>query len=338
MEKKRKMGVVKKLAAVFLVALFFVMTGCVRYEIKMTVDKDGMVDVVFTYAVWQTDSTSSSTSSLAQQKLKYLEAGYEVEDYMETDDGRTYVGFVAKLSGVTLEQEIENTKSNDLDFGTASLSVDEEGVYFLALNFDSETSQAESNGASTDLLDEYGGYMRFVLEIPGKVVESNATKVKGRTLTWDIMSMSSEFVYAKFTLTGGGSGFPMWMIGVIIGGILIIGGVVVGIMIMTNKKKAAAYSYPSSSSSSSSSNYDRDDDIDSYSPNRTKGLPIMGAMPGSDPLVTEETQAYAAELAAKKAAEEQPEVYTAPTATEPIWNRPASDADDLEDLDDDFMN
>ena len=302
MEKQRKQSVLKKIAALMILSVLFVFTGCVRYEVKLSIDKDGRATIVLTYAALKTES--SSTSSLAESKLKYLNAGFEVEDYIETTDGNTYVGFTAKKEGSTLDKAIADMSSKNLDFGSITLSKDDEGVYFLAMNFDSETSQAQSSGASSSTLEKYGGYMRFVLEVPGKIVESNATSKSGKTLTWDLMT-ADEFMYAKFTLEGGGGfSIPMWAIGVLCGGIIIIGGVFFAIMIISNKKKAEAYSYTSSQPSYTPDPEPDPEPVKPFTTSQSTGLPQMGdsnnAGSGAD------------------------DGSSAPTATRPIWERPAS--------------
>lgn len=314
MEKLRKQSVLKKIAALMILSILFVFTGCIRYEVKLSIDKDGKTTIVLTYAALKTDSTSSS--SLASSKLKYLNAGFEVEDYIETSDGNTYIGFIARKEGSTLDKAIADMSSKDLDFGTVSLSKDEEGVYFLAMNYDSETQQAESGGATSSALEKYDGYMRFVLEVPGKVVESNATKVSGKTLTWDLLT-ADEFVYAKFTLEGGGGfGIPMWVIGVLIGGIIIIGGVVVAIMIISNKKKAEAFSYSPSRPAYTPDPEPDPEPVKPFTTSQSTGLPQMG--------------------------DSYNDGSSAPTASGPIWARPSSSDDPagtMDDLDDDsFLN
>ena len=324
MEKKRKQGLAKKIAVMMLLSILFVFTGCVRYEVKLKIDEDGKTEVQMIYATLQTDSNSASSSSIAETKAKYLDAGYEVEDYIETEDGNTYIGIYVRKSGATLDQAIENMSSGDLEFGTLSLTKDEDGVYFLAMNYDSETEQAQSSGASSSVLEKYGGYMRFVIEIPGKVIESNATNVSGKTLTWDILS-ADEFMYAKFTLEGGG-GFkiPMWVFGVLFGAIVIIGGVFFAFVIMSNKKKAESYVY-TSPTPSSNANIDTDP-VDAFVRNQNSGLPQMGNSYNSDSIVKDD-------------ADDTP---VAPSPDGPIWARPASSdelPDSVEDLDDDsFLN
>lgn len=312
MGKTRKQGIAKRIAIMMMLSLLFVLAGCVRYEVKLTIDKDGKTSVSLLYATMQTGSGQSTSAQLAETKQKYLEAGFEVEDYIETEDENTYVGIYVKKNGQTLDEAIERMSGENLNFGKASLTKDEDGVYFLAMNYDSETSQAQSSGASENALDSYGGYMRFVLEVPGKVIESNATKVSGKTLTWNLLS-SQEFIYAKFTLEGGG-GFhiPMWVFAVLLGGIIIIGGIVFAFIIMSNKKKADSYVY--SSSSSRSTSYSDPDPVDTFTRNQNSGLPQMGI-----PKENTDTD----------------DVTVAPSPDGPIWARPAS-TDGSSDLPDDL--
>ena len=84
--------------------------------------------------------------------------------------------------------------------------------------------------------------MTFVLELPNSAEEENATEADGKILTWELLDMDEE-IHAEFKVKK--QGFPMWVIGVIIGGVIIVAGIVVMIIILSKRKKSPKAPVPS---------------------------------------------------------------------------------------------
>ncbi len=228
-------------------AIIFCLTGCLRYETTASVHKDGTVDFSVIYAVADLseeygDEYAPDTEG-NEEKMEALEdLGWEVEDYEEKFSGTNYVGIKATLEGVDLEDLQDELTNPDLkaagfDFSTFTLEEDD-GVYYLEWDVSGNVSSAESQSIDMDSLEQYGGCMKFVLELPGKVIESNGEESSGgKEVEWNFFEMD-EAIYAEFDLSVSNS-FPMWIIFVIIGAVIVIAAIVVIVIVMKKKKGAA---------------------------------------------------------------------------------------------------
>ncbi len=82
-------------------AIIFCLTGCLRYEAKASVKKDGTCDFSFTYAIdtSMAGENAGSGTEKAQKAFDESESDWEVEEY--SDGG--FKGFVATLKDIALE-------------------------------------------------------------------------------------------------------------------------------------------------------------------------------------------------------------------------------------------
>ena len=247
--EKRKMQTFKKSLAVMLVlAIIMCFTGCIRYSITASVHKDGTVDFTFIYATMDTSDMMGSDASddeddedsepdYAETMEKFEDADWDCEDYTgEKGDDYNYIGFKATKEGIDLDDIADELAELGDGFDKFSLEEDD-GIYTLEWEIDGITSEAEGMSVTSDGLKTYGGYMKFVLELPGKAKENNATDVSkdGKTLEWDFFEMD-EAIYCEFDLKATSS-FPGWLIGVIIGAAVIVIGIIVAVIIISSKKK-----------------------------------------------------------------------------------------------------
>lgn len=203
MERKRT-RILKTLSAVILVVgILMCLTGCLRYESRAKVNADGTVDFGFLYAI--ADISGSDSGSMDSAREPFERAGWEVEDYSEKGNNTTYNGFRANVRGVPIEELGDKLEQ----VGLQGLSIKEDnGVYTLQWDVSDMTSNATSQGVTGNYLTEYGGYMKFVLELPGKVIECNGIESDGgKRIEWDLLEMKST-VYAQFSLKGAGVIFP----------------------------------------------------------------------------------------------------------------------------------
>jgi hypothetical protein len=247
MEKRTVKTFKKSLAVMLVFAIIMCFTGCIRYSMTASVHKDGTVDFTFIYATMDTsemmgtdssdDEDDESEPDYAETMKKFEDADWDCEDYEgEKGDETDYLGFKATKEGIDLEDLADELA--ELGEGFDKFTIEEEkGVYTLEWDIEGLTSEAEGMNVTSDALKTYGGYMKFVLELPGKAKDNNATDVSkdGKTLEWDFFEMD-EAIYCEFDLKATG-GFPGWLIGVIIGAAVIVVGVVVAIIIMNSKKK-----------------------------------------------------------------------------------------------------
>ena len=197
MEQKKTRTIRKLSVFVLVFAIIFALTGCLRYEARARVNADGTVDFSFVYAMSSELGSDMGSGTKDAQKM-FADAGWDLEEYKEDK----YTGFRAIKKHIAMEdlqKELEKTNS----FEGFSLREHDDGEYILEWNVDSITSDASSQGVSSDYLKQYGGFMRFVLEVPGKVIETNGkTSDNGKTIEWDFFELK-ESVYARFTVGGG---------------------------------------------------------------------------------------------------------------------------------------
>ncbi|MBR2749882.1 MAG: hypothetical protein IKD90_01965 [Clostridiales bacterium] len=241
--KVNKKPLLKKLLAVMLIsAIVFALSGCIRYNATMKVGSDGSIDIDILYAVYDTSSLSDSdddsslSSGIKEDQVEALEeAGWKVKEYSKD----SYKGYELIKKGIKAAELEEDVKSADVGFDKFSFT-EKKGVYTLDWDVSNNTSEASSSGVDLSKLAEYGGYMKVVLELPNKPENSNATDTSdgGKTLEWDMFKMD-EPIHCEFKITGG-SGFPVWIIGVIIGGVIVAAGIVVAIILINKKKSSPA--------------------------------------------------------------------------------------------------
>ena len=227
MEKKTRLQKWLKLSCVMMIfAMILSFTGCIRYKMAATVHKDGTVDIEILYA-----ALDSGKSVFDEQKIKATkEHGWIVEDYQEeTSDGYTYIGYTIRKNAIKLEDMANELLALDLGFDGFSLAKDGE-EYVLNWDASEQTAEATNGGSSLS----FGGYIKFVLNVPGAIGTNNASSVKGKTLEWDLLEKSAPF--CKFKLTGGG--LPIWaIVGLIILGIGAVVGVVLLVLWLRKRKK-----------------------------------------------------------------------------------------------------
>ncbi|MBR5974317.1 MAG: hypothetical protein IK020_03950 [Clostridiales bacterium] len=342
MEKMKKM-----FALMMVIAIVLCFSGCVRYKVSAKVNKDGTIDVTFLYA--QIDSSDMMGSGEVEGfadaeddeewgdelaidgddagdeegddelRAKFEAAGWTVEDYADEEKAdKKYYGYTATKNGIKLDEL--GAEFEKLGITSEQFTLEEkDGKYILDWNTQSNTKevseQLEEMGLATSAIKSYGGYMTFVLELPGKAKDNNATKVDGKIYEWDMFKMN-EPIHCEFTLKG--DGFPAWIIGVIVGGVIIAAGVVVAIILMGKKKKIDAEKPlevpviakdPTPAEKLAQTTFET---------SQTDGLPQFGQASAEAP----------AETSAEDATD-------APAA--PLWAQPSSDAsetlDDLNDLD-----
>ncbi|MBO4473918.1 MAG: hypothetical protein J5750_03290 [Clostridiales bacterium] len=340
MEKMKKM-----FALMMVIAIILCFSGCVRYKVTAKVNKDGTIDVTFLYA--QIDSSDMMGSGEVEGfadaeddenwgdeltidgddegddeeddelRAKFEAAGWTVEDYAdETKSSQKYYGYTATKNGIKLDEL--GAEFEKLGITSELFTLEEkDGKYTLDWDTSSNTKEASDQlaemGLEITMLKSYGGYMTFTLELPGKAKEQNATKVDGKVYEWDMFKMN-EPIHCVFDLKG--DGIPAWVIGVIVGGVIIVAGVIVAIVLMSKKKKIddekplevpVVPKDPTPAEKLAQTTFET---------SQTDGLPQFGQNQDAAP------------------------AQEAPAAGGPIWTQSsdASQADSLEDLDDDPTN
>jgi len=350
MERMEKRSLRKCIALMLVCAIVVCFTGCVRYNITAKVKKDGTADITILIAQIDASNMMGDASSSGEDeddnwseeltvdeddgekeaenekedddRKKFEEAGWTVEDYAdESKEDRKYYGFTATKTGINLdnlEEEFKKIGISDKDFSFEK----KDDLYILNWDFSSNTEKVTEQGVELTMLKGYGGYMTLVLELPGKVPNQNATKVDGNTYEWDMLKLK-ENIHCEFSLKS--EGFPAWIIGVIVGGVIIAAGVVVMLVLISKRKKIAeeAPRYETITPSAPPTAAEKLAQT-SFNPAQTTGLPQLG----------QEPEAASGEAPSKETLSEDAPSEEAPSAG-PIWAKPSdgSEIDSLDDLD-----
>lgn len=188
----------KNLLLFTLLILFVLLTGCVRADLDVKVNKDGSVDTTILFAM-EKESYSflqgTSDDPFPEMKEDMESEGFTVEKY----DDDEYTGYVAK-----------RTFANIKDF---SLNMDEESPFQLTVDKNFFTTKYVLEGTFSgeeDIADEervvYNQFdVNFNLELPGKIKEHNADKFEENQLSWKLNLADTTDVYAESTVTNTGA-------------------------------------------------------------------------------------------------------------------------------------
>ncbi len=205
----------------FAIMLAYVLTGCVRLDIDMDIKSNGRCDSKVILAVQE--GYSDGNELMSEDDLSSWEnGGWEWEHYNEGG----YTGYLFTKKNVNIKNGLYDSPEG---MGM-EISV-KDGKYILQTTFFEDDTSDEvisyKNG-----IEASGGYMRFVVHLPEKALDSNATSVSedGKTLTWNLLSMNKQEAYAEFKL---GSPIP-WSIGLFV--LLLAAGIVI-LCFMKKKKR-----------------------------------------------------------------------------------------------------
>ena len=204
-----------KRGAVIVLVLSFLMglCGCIQYEAHAEVNDDGTMDFGLLYAVIDLsdlggdsdDSSMDMTQSLDAIKDALGKDGWDITDYQTNTNGQNYVGFRIEKHDIPIDkfqEELDKMKEAGMDMGNFTITKDGD-TYKLEWDMSSSMNSMSSSGADSASLSQYGGFMRFTLNLPNAALKDNATKTSddGCSLTWDITTMKDP-MRAEFTLDG----------------------------------------------------------------------------------------------------------------------------------------
>ena len=204
-----------KRGAVIVLVLSFLMglCGCIQYEAHAEVNDDGTMDFGLLYAVIDLsdlggdsdDSSMDMTQSLDTIKDALGKEGWDITDYQTNTNGQNYVGFRIEKHDIPIDkfqEELDKMKEAGMDMGNFTITKDGD-TYKLEWDMSSSMNSMSSSGADSASLSQYGGFMRFTLNLPNAALKDNATKTSddGCSLTWDITTMKDP-MRAEFTLDG----------------------------------------------------------------------------------------------------------------------------------------
>ena len=225
------------LALILVMVCSMIMTGCIRFSTTVEVKKNGKADISMVVA-YQSSMGGDSQSDEDIKKLE--EEGWKYTDYNQ--DGYTGYEFVKKNVDLKeLAKEMQSNGSAD-DMNVDQFQITKHGSDYKIV-WDIMNNTDDEDGASTedysmysDTLASAGGYMKFILKLPYKPKNHNATEVSedGKTLTWDLMKMQKgDKIEVEFNL------FNWTPIVICLIAILVILAGVVGFIFFQQKKNAA---------------------------------------------------------------------------------------------------
>lgn len=214
--------------------LILSLTACIRFEATVKINKNGTADVRMLMAASDAlASMGDGDVGLSEEEIaEYKAKGFEYEEYVDSDAG--YTGYILSRKGVDLQS---GKNSNDETGMESILDGDLFKVDGKHVTIDfapMSDSDYEESGPYLPMLKNYGGYLKFNLELPVKPTNHNATIVSedGKTLTWDLTKFkANESVHAEFDMP---SSILVWLLPVI--GVLLIAVVVAVVLIKKNKR------------------------------------------------------------------------------------------------------
>ncbi len=217
-----------------------VLSGCMRFTTNVKVKSNGKADISMLYAVSNELAEMGDEDinmALPEGEVAEMEAeGWECKVYSEDN----YTGYEMVKENVDLNELAGAFKNSDENesINSDELKVQKKGFTYIIDWKMFKDEQQEQISAYKSYFNMSGGYMNFVLELPYKASNSNATYVSddGKTLKWDLLAMPAEGIHVEFSLIN-----IKLIIGCIIACVVLLGIIGIVIALIANKKKKEAY-------------------------------------------------------------------------------------------------
>lgn len=211
------------------ITLSVFLAGCVKFDVGVTINKDGTADASILYAVSDTLTDFAGIDDIFD--IDEMEAeGWTINGYQDGD----YNGFLFEQKNIDFSDEENDLTDTLAKFGDDSpITVDGNTVILDMDVFDNKTISQIVGMES--VLENAGASMTFTVNLPIKPDEHNATSVSndGKSLTWDLLSMDShEHIYLKVTKP---SILRYILLGAGVAAVLVI--ILVVVVISSKKKK-----------------------------------------------------------------------------------------------------
>ena len=178
------------------------LTGCVRFNTTVNVRRNGRMDVSILMAMVSVSDYGLGGDFISDaDKQDYIDKGWTVEDYDQ--DG--FEGILISREDISAEELKESMEDSDSEIseGMGDISFTRDGFKYtldwtvFGSDYASEISSYKS------YFNMSGGYMTFVVKLPVKATDSNATRVSddGRTLEWDLLELGPDNrIHVEFSL------------------------------------------------------------------------------------------------------------------------------------------
>lgn len=203
----------KKLGRIFLsLCALFLLSGCVKYNVSMGIDKDKHMDLQIIVAFDEEtfkqmmnemdkdydEESLSSMFDMSEGKSVFKKRGYEVEDYSEGN----YNGIIANLK----IDNIDNVSVNeDLQVVLSDLlneEFDDSKFFKVEKKSDKNIYTAhfiyEADDSDDDTMDNIPGLdLKYTVKLPYKVISDNAHSKRSNELTWNVsMDKQTDIKYS----------------------------------------------------------------------------------------------------------------------------------------------
>lgn len=202
-----------------MVMLLFVLTGCVKVDYEVQLNKNGSADVAFIYAFEK--EALEQMGAKPEDATKEMESqseknGFKLESF--TDD--KYVGFKAskhidKAEDVSLQEAFGEGYVKDSE--NNKIKVEKNGSKTV-YSQNAEIDLSGLNGMEKAIT------MKYTVKLPVKAKTNNAQEVSkdGKTLTWNLKA--GEVTKVEFTASSGGINTTVIVIAVV--AVLVVAGII----------------------------------------------------------------------------------------------------------------
>ncbi|MBR4262595.1 MAG: hypothetical protein IKQ35_04450 [Bacilli bacterium] len=176
------------------ILILFGLTGCVKNNINMKLETNNSFNITIINGVQTTDKSIKFSE---EDKQKYIDNGYRLEDYSEDD-----------YTGVKVIFDVDNINSiSDSNVGVVDLTTEfekktsdiklfnikkvENGTLYTANFTYNLTSDDVNSYASNTNVGDVSAYqsmmdLKYSITLPVSVEESNATEIDGNTYSWNL--------------------------------------------------------------------------------------------------------------------------------------------------------
>ena len=176
------------------ILILFGLTGCVKNNINMKLETNNSFNITIINGVQTTDKSIKFSE---EDKQKYIDNGYTLEDYSEDDYTGIKVIFdvdnINRISDssvgvVDLTTEFEKKTS---DIKLFNIKKVENGILYTANFTYNLTSDDVNSYASNTNVGDVSAYqsimdLKYSITLPVSVEESNATEIDGNTYSWNL--------------------------------------------------------------------------------------------------------------------------------------------------------
>jgi hypothetical protein len=205
------------------------LSGCIKMEVNLELQSDDTVDGSMIFAVQEglgemlgEGSEEVPTDEEAANELFGGDLSSDFENATEepyNEDG--WVGTRVVFEGETLADFSEDNEG---------FTIVRDGDQFVVSGpFETDATAEEG---SEEMLE--GAEMTMSITFPGEVTDHNGT-LEGNTVTWDLLDGPEE-LHAVGGATEGGSSLPILLILAILGGLIVVGGVIVALVMMSRSR------------------------------------------------------------------------------------------------------